>query len=307
MLFADYHCLQAGVGFKFVYTKQLLKPVNMKLLFFVFGSLLITLSGCKKSSPAPAPNPPAAVANTPNLLGGGFQPGVPFSTTEFNIYDLNHDNNKDKKYFRIELYSTDSARIVMDPKPIDSLAANWPATVKKIRWSPGAEFIVDNQSYIRISGGGFTQTTYSPTSPQHAWIRQHQYTIFNPSLPVPLPAADVFINGEYHLLYLDQTHPFIDKAASTTLNGYQQYNVYRMSDFYASLPGLAGQAFDVYDYTNVTQMIYQPVNSKFYFFDFKNWRYWTVARTGGLGEGFTAGPVKSLDKFLKWPAGWGKK
>jgi hypothetical protein len=287
--------------------QQTFKPVNMKLFFPLMIIGLVVVSGCKKTTVPGPPNPSANSINTPTLLGGGFQPGVPFSTNEFNIYDLDHDNNKDKKYFRIELYSVDSARIVMEPKPIDSLAISWPAAVKKIRWSPGAEFIVDNQSYIRISGGSFTQTPYSPTSPQHAWIRQQQYTIFNPLLPARLPDADVFINGEYHLLYLDQTHPFIDKVASTTLNGYQQFNVYRMSDFYVGLPGLAGQAFDVYDYTNVTDMIYQPVNSKFYFFDFKNWRYWTVARIGGLNEGFTAGPVKSLDKFLKWPAGWGKK
>ncbi|GAB2814671.1 hypothetical protein GCM10027043_13510 [Ferruginibacter profundus] len=283
------------------------KPVNMKLFFLLLIISLTAVAGCKKTGTTAVSNPAANNTNTPGLIGGGFQPGIPFSTSEFNIYDLDHDNNNDKKYFRIELYSTDSARIVMAPKPIDSLSINWPAAVKKIRWSPGAEFIVDNNSYIRISGGGFVQTSYSPTSPQHAWIRQNEYTIFNPLFPARLPDADVFINGEYHLLYLDQTHPYIDKVASTTLNGYQQYNVYSMSDFYAALPGLAGQAFDLYDYTNVTDVIYQPVTSKYYFFDFKNWRYWVIDRPGGLNEGFVAHPIKSLDKFLKWPAGWGKK
>jgi hypothetical protein len=283
------------------------KPVDMKLYYLLFIAGLMAINGCKKTGTPAVPNPTTTITNTPTLLGGGFQPGIPFSTTEFNIYDLDHDNNKDKKYFRIELYSVDSARIVMEPKPIDSLALGWPAAVKKISWSPGAEFIVDDQSFIRMQGGSFIQTLYNQTSPQHSWVLQYRYTIFGPFAQRRLPNTEVILNGESHQFYLDQSHPYINKIASTTVNGYPEYNLYLMSDFYAALPGLAGQAFDLYDYTGVTSMIYLTNLNTYYFFDFKNWRYWVIDRSGGLNEGFRAHPVKSLDKFLKWPAGWGKK
>jgi hypothetical protein len=57
--------------------------------------------------------------------------------------------------------------------------------------------------------------------------------------------------------------------------------------------------------------------TKYYFFDWTNWRYYIVdeEETTTLYNGYTAvyhvkfvprGPF-SLNKFCKWPDGWGKK
>lgn len=295
MLFADYHSMQAGVGFKFVYTKQQIKAVNMKE-FFTLLLTLLAAGGCKKSSPTSIPAPPSAAINTPGLIGPAYQPGVPFNVNAFNIYDLNYDNNSDKKYFTIELYSVDSARVIMEPKPIDSLAANWPAAVKKIRWSAGLEFIVDELSFIRITGGNFYQIQYNQASPQHAWLSRYKSTIAPPGLP---NAEVTFSSGNYKLFY------FINKTGFADVFAYQNTS----GTYYNTLDLLnaMGQAFNAYDWRDVSNLIWLPGQNALFFFDFKNWLYWRIDKRNGVGQDWVGTPPKSLDHFLKWPAGWGKK
>jgi hypothetical protein len=66
--------------------------------------LLLLLSllyiGCKKdnSTDTLLISPIVTIAkNTPTLIAPAYQPGIPFSLAAFHIYDLNHDDNKDKK------------------------------------------------------------------------------------------------------------------------------------------------------------------------------------------------------------------
>jgi hypothetical protein len=75
----------------------------------------------------------------------------------------------------------------------------------------------------------------------------------------------------------------------------------------APLRSTLGAAFGLYDWRDVTHLIWIAHLSKFYCFDFRNWRYWVIDRANGLGNDWVGHPVKSLDHFLQWPQGWGKK
>jgi hypothetical protein len=255
-------------------------------------------SSCKKDKTGNG-QPITASKNTPNLICLAYpQSGQPVNINAFNFYDLDHDDNKDKKYFTVELFSSgvDSVRVIMEPKPIDSLSANWPATIKKIRWGSGAEFIVDNESFIRITGGNFYQIQYNQASPQHAWLSRYKNTI----AAVSLPNAEVTLpGGEYKLFY------FVDRPGLADVFAYQNASgsYYRMSDLLNAM----GQAFNAYDWRDVTHLIWLHGQTAFYFFDFKNWRYWRIDKRNGIGQEWVGTAPKSLDRFVKWPQGWGKK
>jgi hypothetical protein len=273
----------------------------MKRYHLLLLSLLYI--GCKKdnSTDTLLISPIVTIAkNTPTLIAPAYQPGIPFSLAAFHIYDLNHDDNKDKKYFRVEIYTDDSARIVMEPKPIDSLAANWPATIKKPRWSSGAEFVIDQNSFIQIAGNVFNQIQYNQASPQHAWLSQYKNTFPTPS---SLPNAQFTFSNVYAPNFyfdLDATTGYVDSYNSAT-NNYTTFSLQSLPFF--------GQAFAPYTWGNVTGMIRLPnaFGSPMFFFDFKNWVFWKISKPNGALFDYVGGPVKSLDKFVKWPEGWGKK
>jgi hypothetical protein len=270
-----------------------------KFTVFVFAA--IVLASCKKEkdngtgSGGGNPN----VTNTPNLIALGVKPGEPFALNIWHLYDLNHDNNADKKYIRIAMASDDSARILEEPKPIDSLGSGWPANVKEVKWSSGAQFIVNNNFYLEMNGGTFRKVDYNQASPQHLWLSIHN------SIPgtIELPRGEVNVSGgstaaDVQLLYFS-----LNGATVHTASGY------RIMAFSTAF----GQAFNAYsNWQDVSNFIYARTGGvsawpTFYFFDFKNWRYWKIDKSRGLLFDWVAHPVKSLDRFLKWPPGWGKK
>jgi hypothetical protein len=265
-------------------------------------SYLITLlattflfSSCKKDS-NPGNNPAPAVTHTPNLITPPYQPGVSFDLNTYHIYDLNHDDNKEKKYFRIKFITGDSAAIIKEPNPIDSFALNWPADVKKVRFGSGQVFIVNDQFYLSYSSGAFVRNSYDQASPQHNWLRVHRATT---GTGAGFPNGEVsFSNSDYRLFY------FSTKKMTSYVGG----GNYILADI-GSVAGL-GAPLNIYNFTDVTQFIYQSAGKRFYFFDFKNWQYWMVSWEyipQFQDYNWYAWPVKSLNSFVKWPAGWGKK
>lgn len=268
----------------------------MKKYYALIVFPAVFFMGCKKDKTGNG-LPIATSKNTPNLISLAYpKPGQSFNINAYNFYDLDHDDNKDKKYFTVELYSVDSARVIMEPKPIDNLSANWPAAVKKIRWGSGAEFIVDNESFIRITSGNFYQIQYNQTSPQHAWLSRYKSTIAPPGLP----NAEVnFGNNNYKLFYFINRTGFADVFAYQNANG-AYYNT-------LDLLNAMGQAFNAYDWRDVSNLIWLPTQNALFFFDFKNWLYWRIDKRNGIGQDWVGTPPKSLDRFVKWPQGWGKK
>jgi hypothetical protein len=269
----------------------------MKNYLITLLTTLFFLSSCKKDkTPATITG---TLKNTPNLIALGFKPGEPFALNIFHIYDLNHDNNADKKYIRVAMYSDDSARILEEPKPIDSISSGWPADVKKVQWSPGAQFIVNNTFFLEINGGQFRKIMYNQASPQHIWLTKHNSI---PGINV-LPNAEVNVTGGS--LYTDWKLIYFQLKSATTYNGLS----FQLVDYATAF----GQAFNAYtNWEDVSNVIYVRTSGvsawpTFYFFDFKNWRYWKIDKSQGLLGDWIGHPVKSLDRFLKWPDGWGKQ
>lgn len=97
--------------------------------------VILAQYSCKKDNPvAPTPNQSSAI-NTPNLVAINYKWDASigwWSADGFIFYDLNHDDNKDKKYFIAKIARYDSLKIVKGPLPIDSVATNWPAEVKSV-------------------------------------------------------------------------------------------------------------------------------------------------------------------------------
>jgi hypothetical protein len=272
----------------------------MKKIFLVLSISIFVLSSCKKDTNSGNTPPATAVKYTPNLITPPYQPGVSFDLNTFHIYDLNHDDNKEKKYFRIKFITGDSAAIIKEPNPIDSFAVNWPADVKKVLFGSGQVFIVNDQFYLSYSSGAFARSNYNQVSPQHSWLIQHRSTV---GAGAGLPNAEVsFSSSNYRLFYFSTRNMSYYTGASPY--------PYSLADI-GSAAGM-GAPFNIYDYTDVTNLIYikSPSNPSFYFFDYKNWKYWRVSweYIAQFQEFRWYGwPVKSLDSFVKWPEGWGKK
>lgn len=257
----------------------------------------LLLSSCKKDNPGGGPsNGPAKY--TPNLITLSYQPGVPIDLLTYHIYDLNHDDNKEKKFFRIKFITADSAAIVQEPKSIDSLAPGWPADVKSVLWGSGAVYIVDDKSFIQ-GGNTFSKTNYNQSSPQHAWLIQWKQTVGIGRLP---NAEVSFSSSDFRLFYFSTGSMSYYTGATP--------NPYSFADI-GSAAGM-GPPFNIYNYTDVTNLIYikSASNPSFYFFDYKNWQYWRVSWEyipQFQNFNWYGWPVKSLNSFVKWPAGWGKQ
>lgn len=264
-----------------------------KPILFIFATIFL-LGSCKKS-PLPPPGI-STIKHTPAYIALAYQPGLPTDLSEFNIYDLDHDNNSDKQYFRVAIYTDDSARVIVTPRSIDSIALGWPPSVKNIRWSSGAEFIIDMESYVRVNGNTFQRINYNQSSPQHAWLSQYKSTV---AATGTLPDGELnYGPGDFRLMFLS-----IRMASVFDRQDPQGNAMYKFVDFKECF----GQVFVGYDFRDVSQFIFFKNIAKFYFFDFKNWKYFWIAKTDGLNTEYKAGPIRSLDRFVKWPEGWGKK
>jgi hypothetical protein len=267
--------------------------------YALFAVLLVILAaGCKKDKPGGGQGN-TAINYTPNLITLAYQPGIPIDLLTYHIYDLDHDNNKDKKFFRIKFITNDSAIILQEPKSIDSLAPGWPADVKNVRWGSGAEYILNDQFFIR-GGNSFSKITYNQTAPQHAWLSQWKTTV---GVGAGLPNAEVlFSPSDFRLFYFSSR--YMSYYTGTAPNPYSLADI-------GSLSGL-GNPFNIYNYTDVTNLIFikSASNTRLYFFDYKNWRYWAVGWefvAAFSDYAWVAGPVKNLNSLVKWPVGWGKK
>jgi hypothetical protein len=272
----------------------------MKKYFLLVILPAVLFFSCKKDKPGGSTNPPAtAIIHTPNLIALSYQPGVPINQFTYHIFDLNHDDNKNKKFFRVKFITGDSAAIVQEPISIDSLAPGWPADVKSVRWGSGAEYIVDDKSFIR-GGNVFSKINYNQSSPQHSWLIQWKQTL---GIVSGLPNAEVLFNSSNHRLFYFSTGLMSYYTGVTP-------KPYSLADI-GSAAGM-GPPFNIYNWTDVTNLIYIPSasNSSFYFFDYKNWQYWRVSWEyipQFQNFNWYGWPVKSLNSFVKWPEAWGKK
>ena len=190
-----------------------------KILPLITLLSILTLAGCKKQNTAPTPT----IANkyTPTNINIAYRFGQPQPVDQsvWTIYDFNHDDNADKKYIQVQIYNDDSARILEEPQSINNLAPNWPADIKSILWSPGAQFVVNDQYWFDLVNGSFVKSVYNQTSPQHAWLRTYK----NTTAAFNLPMGEFTINfpnfqDPYHVVYSNQNAASV--ASSTNIGRY---------------------------------------------------------------------------------------
>lgn len=285
---------------------------------------LFILTSCKKTNPSPLP-PVTGTAQSPNFICQ-HQPGSSSLNGQFVIFDLDHDSNNDKKYFIVSLIAngteyTDSCEVIQLPKPIDSLALSWPAQIKSAAFGSTRNILTDAKNAV----------TYIVSNP---WIYAPLLTGTNlyrklndPSYAAAKAGQKPFGNNTYSANY----YP---------LAGYTPYNrTYRDITYYFkdavftdNTPGGGLQALDTLfvggntvSWATIDQTVsvdFERIGSpsryfrKYFYFDWKNWKYYSVSETEQRKDYLSYAPVYyirwdvksySLDRFCKWPNGWSKK
>lgn len=289
--------------------------MKISLNLIAVAMCIISAASCKKSTDT-SPIAPGA-KNTPNFAGPYFR----FSSAGgwhqagFIFYDLNHDANIDKKYFiaqRIN-FTSDSMKISVGSLPIDSLAANWPAQVKSASYGYNSDLIVNAGMRLLVQGinpSGQLIYKYDSIHKLSGGLATYNYLnnpLFAGAMAGKNPQGETFlrvpdgvggITVKNCILYFKEGYYTVKTAGHP-------------SKFLSTLAPNASS----YDWANVSNVIsYSTDGTNFHythlFLDFKNWRYFTWAESctpGGCASILlTQSSYSSLDKLLKWPAGWGK-
>lgn len=297
----------------------------LRLLLPVF--LLASFTACKKSNPAaPGTAPTGLTAHTPNFISE-HQPAAYMLNGQFVVYDLNHDDNKDKQYFIVSLIKagtgySDSTQVIQAPQSIDKLAPGWPTTVKTAAFGKTLNIITDaKNSVVSLYGDAWQYGPISTTTnvyrklndPVYAGTMAGKKPFGNNSVPVEYKPGPSY--KDYPATYRDITYYFKDGFYTSNVSGVPA------QPFDSLFTGAAS-----IDWKNIDQTvkvdIEDPVThiryfTKYFYFDWTNWRYFVVDETEATALYLSYPPVYyikftprgpySLNKFCQWPTGWGKK
>ncbi len=282
-------------------------------ILIVIIAIIAIATGCKKDTQLNASTPNGSVVNTPNFLTMYWPPLPPATGTwvpeGVAFYDLNHDDNKDKKVIIAKFLNTgiDTMGIIKGPLPIDSIAENWPANVKSGGFGYSSDMVISAYMGMRQNGVNASgKINYRYDSLVHftnGWGANFSDGMSWLNGKTPQGNATIKIPdgvGSY--------------SANNTIFYFKegQCKLYYSQNLPMSISSLVAGAGN-YDWPNVSNVVSWTNTWGFYthvFFDFKNWRYFSweesCASGGCLTIKLTMSGYKSLDKLLKWPAGWGK-
>lgn len=291
---------------------------NFKLsLLIAVVSISLLVNGCSKDTNI---SPASKSENTPNFASMYFitpnKIGVMF-------FDLDHDDNKDKKYFVAELiYLTDDTmKIIEDPISITNLASNWPSSVKDAGMgislfdqSPTVGRVtVSSSMEIRLNSGNAQYDSISILSGNPGTLSPYDDPNYARSMAGKTPQGWTLIQVPsgvggstpmYPIFYFKEGY-YVDKPYS--------WAAIDAKPITSLVPGGAANKYDWASVDNVISYS-NDADGNFrthLFFDFKNWRYFTwtegcAFEVGCTERKLTLSPYKSLDGLLKWPEGWGK-
>ena len=231
------------------------------------------------------------------------------------FFDLRSSNTVDKKYFKLQLKYQgfrDSFEIVTSTQSVNSIASNFPPEITK---APGYGAVNQwtNPEYRLLSYNGAYYKDTIPRNPQ-----SNIYFLYQN-----------FLSGSLKDVW-PQSH-FVHYNVPTGIDGQNTY--YNLGIFYfsvgaiyfpytneiKSLRSFYKGAPNAYDWEEIDAAIQISVNAgvgvaacNFYFFDFKNWRYFVWEQHGfpisanNFELATTFKDDQSLDNFCVWPEGWGK-
>lgn len=283
-------------------------------LFFLFS---VVFAGCKKDNDNPGSAPPAnAFTPTCAYFSQENQGGVWKDFVYF--FDLSETDNAKKMYFVAKaIYANkDTMELVLEPGSIDRLGANFPSEITSHpgfgwvkQWTNPSYRLKFNGSFYKepiVTGSGYAFLNQSGTLGSLAGKWPQAEIKFY--LKEPLGNGTLLHHYAYFYFTEDRCYHssvLVSTAGNTT---YQTYAVRPISSIMAG--------FAKYDWKNVSSYfaLYKSYNDRqtHYFLDFKNWRYFTVEEgassvgLAGTQPTITFGDYKSLDRLIKWPAGWGK-
>ncbi len=284
----------------------------MKNYFNVFLVLMILWgTSCEKNDAtkltAPAnTNSPTCAYTSYEQRGGQFHYFL-------NFFDLSSTNTADKKYFKMQLKFVgvkDSFEIEGIPQSINNLGSNFPA---EITTAPGYGLVnqwTNPQYRVLNTGLGFYKDTIVRNPASNIYFLHLNYLSGSLAGKWPQSNFDNYnvptgVNGQSRLHF--RTIFYFEQGLCLDANNFEQYTTLKpISALYSGAPN--------YDWTNVgsgLQIVSGGLN-RFYFLDFKNWRYFrwtqfmnpifTPAQLATTFEGY-----QSLDDLVKWPDGWGRK
>lgn len=300
-----------------------------KILFAVTAAVSCTLLSlsCKKNSPASPtiPTPPISTSiNTPNFvamnvkwdnyLGVYVDDGLIF-------YDLNHPNNSDKKYLTVKAANfgvADSFKITKGPYPIDSAATNWPAQVTSCGYGYNTDMFVNSsmrlKAQYRTPDGRFGylyDSIYHSRKGDGGLKNRFDDRKISGSNAGKTPQGETIIYVSYlpgGAQYYQFTSYFRQGTFVAGATGSEA--VFTSGSLSSLFPGASA-----YDWQSVDNVISYKNEFGWYshtFFDFKNWRYFTWKEAcenqeNCMSKKLIMGGYTSLDRFCKWPTGWGKQ
>jgi hypothetical protein len=281
----------------------------------LFTLVILLLASCKKDTDTTTANPPSKFANSPTCAYYHTAIG---SKQLITFMDLRSTNVSEKKYFTVELKfigTKDSFEVVTSPRSIDSLGKGFPAEITEY---PGFGFPnqwINPQYMLKTSFGTYYKDTI-PRNPASNIYYLYQY-FTSGGLQGEWPQSNIDylneptgINGD--VIRHTRTIFYFKKGYCLDATNIEPNAAPKnLNSFYRGSP-------NIYDWQNVNAVIgiggsllpnTRTVNM--YFLDFKNWRYFSwiqhpdvTTGTALLATKFTG--YESLDKFIKWPEGWGK-
>lgn len=287
--------------------------MNKVFLFYIIATSLFYLTACKKDSSTTTAT--SKYANTPTSAyisresaGGSFQYFITF-------LDLSSPTTAEKKYFKVQLKFVgvkDSFETVVPPQSINQMATGFPADITV---APGHGLLNQwtNPLYtLKTNGGSQYIKDTIVRNPQsniyHLYLNYKSGPLQGKFSQSSFDGYEVptGINGENRAHY--RTIFYFAEGLCLDANNYEATtNIKQIANWYKGAP-------NVYDWKNVGAglQIARGTSSTFYFLDFKNWRYfrWEQFRNNIFNPAQLATTFEgyqSLDNFIKWPAGWGKK
>lgn len=300
-----------------------MKKNNYSLTFILITGILL-FSGCKKDT-VTSPKPIIGIVNHPNFICQ-HQPGSASLNGQLVIFDLDHDANKDKKYFIVSLQKNgmeygDSCDVLQTPRPIDSLAANWPAQIKTAAFGSTRNILTDAKNAVTYSSPD--PWIYAPLATNTNLYRKLNDPVYAAAKVGAKPNGNNF----YSTIYYPQASYTAYNRAFRDITYYFKDGVYTDNTAGGGLRSLdtlfvGANAINWATVDQTGYVDFERINSpgryfrKYFYFDWTNWKYYVVTETEERKDYLGFAPVYyirwqvknySLNSFCKWPDGWGKK
>ncbi|MBC7850063.1 MAG: hypothetical protein H7Y31_10015 [Chitinophagaceae bacterium] len=276
---------------------------------------IATIASCKKQGTDDQLQPPSAMKNTPTCAYFNVEQTSQGWRQFIYFFDLRSKETASKKYFKMELKYIgvkDSFEIVGSPRSMDSLSKGFPAEIQShIGYGWVHQWTNSSYRLLRDGSNQFYKDTIVRNPQSNIYFLHLFYQTGSLAGKWPQSNLDAVVeplgNGQvrrhFRTIFWFKEGLCYDAHDGATMAEMKSINSYTR--------GSAG-----YDWTNVSSAVQIGNGSQFqniYFFDFTNWRYFkwefyvnnipgSISQPAVIYHGY-----KSLDEFMTWPEGWGKK